>query len=235
MNFISVRRKFWLVRIALTGALSLACTLSGIVQRMLYNEGVVDPASKLADARAYEGVYTCQEVHGQTFYTTLGMPAEPGLQASLAGDDLIFLIDLERGDNRNDVIYDLRYEYSAHMRVPAITYDDGKITDVQQKDVYYSAKTKTNASGWLDQDDWFSGNWVEVKDSTQADTGETSQVEYTWQFIGAVDYAGEDSRVQLCSWYQAPDLAAAKLAGSAGFADFCKDWNYFTCYQKKPQ
>ena len=236
MNQLSLSRMGWVVLILLSGFISAACSFTSIIQRIFYTERVVVPADPSLDHKPFEGDYFCQEIHGQTFYGSLGMPSEPALdEPSLDNEELNFRIGLERGDDRSEVVYDLQYTYSARLLIPETWYENGDIVKVEQHPLNYTAKTKTISSGALDDAGWFAGSWIEAKHTDYSGEGGLGgDVEYTWEFIGIVDFDGQATRIQLCSWYQPPDLEVAKAAGSAGFAAFCTDWNYFTCFMVAP-
>lgn len=232
MKSFQLDRKLWVILLSLLGLISMACSFNTIIDGILYKARIVPPHP---GNQAYEGVYTCQEVKGQTFYGSLGMPSEIGVEQSLAGDDLIFEFRLSESEVTG-VEYSFHYEYSALLRQPTIYYDNNNIVNVEQTEYSYTAKTKSDANGYLQDDNWFVGSWIEIWEYNPPMWGVNGS-EKTWEYIGVVDFDRQTTRIQLCSWYkdQRPNLEAAKATGSNALADFCKDWNYFACYMVEPE
>jgi hypothetical protein len=208
---------------ALLLCLALAgCNFSNLLDQKQENIPTVESSW---GEKIYIGTYTCREVRGQTFYRSLNLPEVPSQVVSLDSDELDFKIRIDGGQGSLD--YSLGYTYNARLLVPVITYDDNNIISVDHYNQYYNAQTKSRATGGVDSDGWFQGRWTEVK--LTEDFEQKLQSEYTWEFIGAADLVDGLPRLQLCSWYHPMDLADAKAAGTANFADYCIGANYFVC------
>jgi len=231
MKSIQPSRKFWLGFSMLVILFSGSCSLGRTAQRLIQiveNEKPGDQAD--LNQQDYEGTYHCKEESGQTFPGSLGMPAEPGVDASLVNEDLEFLFSVGQmeADGELSTFYSFQYRCASHTLTPLFFYHDRKVTHIGHLDTYLVQKTSIN-EGFIDQDGWFSGSWMDEKNGEVPSRDSVTDLVTTWQYIGVMDFMAGSPRIQICSWEDPPDLEAAKAAGAAGFAEFCADRNYFVC------
>jgi len=236
MKSLQPRRKFWLGFSILVILFSISCSLGRTAQRLIQIVQSEKPDEQTGQQPSdFEGAYDCQEQHGQTFPGSLDLPGQPGLETSLANEDLEFWFSIGsiQVDGEQSPFYSFQYQCTSHILTPLFFYHDRKVTDVGQIDTYLVQKTNAN-EGVIAKDGWFSGSWVEEQNEEVPSRNSVTNLALTWHYIGVLDLSAGSPHILICSSDNPLDLAAAKARGVEGFAEFCQDQNYIVCTRDVP-
>jgi len=230
-------RRAWVVPVLLGLILTTAaCSFATLGRRVISDaqqEGT--QISQDGVSRAYAGIYRCREEHGQLSYGSLGIPTQPGEKVSLVEEEMDFFMELEPGKNPGESAYSLQYQYTAHLLMPKLTYDDGILVKIEQFDSYQTRNLSNPVLGFTNSDGWFSGKWVETVITETPSEGNFTEGDLTQYFTGVTLLEDDPPRILLCVWTGVLDLQSATSAGVEGFAGYCADKSYVICTMEEPK